>query len=79
VIFLVRYNRREGQLVSLDAFTDQERATAEKRRLELELTLNRAGIHDEIVLLEASTEDDVRRTHRRYFESARQIITTATG
>jgi len=37
--------------------------------MEMELELHRRGIKHEVVLLEAASEEAVRRTHRRYFES----------
>jgi hypothetical protein len=79
MIFLIRYNRRMGRIVSFEVFDDLRRIAAENRRLELELELNRDGVRDEIVLLQAASEEALRITHRRYFETAKQIATTATG
>jgi hypothetical protein len=73
MIFLIQYNRRFGRIVALSPFDDKDRTRAEDRRLELELELNRKGERDEVVLLEAANEDAMRRTHRRYFESANEI------
>jgi hypothetical protein len=73
MIFLIEYNRPEGRLVTFERFKDSERLRAEDLRLELELDINRKGVKHEVVLLEAANEDAVRRTHRRYFEDARQI------
>jgi hypothetical protein len=78
MIFLIEYDRPRGKLVTFDAFRDSGRHKAEKARLDLELDLNRRGINHEVVLLEAASEDALRRTHRRYFESAREIATSAT-
>ena len=78
MIFLIEYDRPRGKLVTFDAFRDSERHSAEKARLDLDLDLNRRGINHEVVLLEAASEDALRRTHRRYFESAREIATSAT-
>jgi hypothetical protein len=79
MIFLIEYNRPEGRIVTFKKFKGLERLKAEKSRLDLELDLNRRGINHEVVLLEAASEDALRRTHRRYFESAREIATSATG
>jgi hypothetical protein len=79
MIFLIRYNRRQGRIISFEAFDDRQRTSAENCRLQLELDLNRKRVEDEVVLLEALDEDALRRTHRRYFEDAKQIATTATG
>ena len=74
MIFLIEYNRPEGRLVTFERFQDSERLQAQDSRLALELDLNRRGIAYEVVLLEAASEDAVRRTHRRYFENASQIL-----
>jgi len=79
MIFLIEYNRPEGRLVTFERFKDSERLKAQKSRLDLELDLNRQGVDHEVVLLEAASEDAVRRTHRRYFEDASQIVKSASG
>ena len=76
MIFLIEYNRIEGRIVSLRTFDESERTIAQDARLELELDLNRKGIEREIVLLEASSEEALRNTHRRYFESLGEIMKT---
>ncbi len=79
MIFLIEYNRPEGRLVTFERFTDSERLKAQKSRLDLELDLNRRDINHEVVLLEAASENAVRRTHRRYFETLRQILESASA
>ena len=74
MIFLIEYDRREGRIATLQTFPDSDRTVADDARLELELRLNRAGIEHEVVLLEARDEIALRRTHRRYFEDAKQIV-----
>ena len=76
MIFLIEYNRHEGRIVTIESFSDSDRATAEELRLSLELKLNAEGIDNEIVLLEAASEEAVRRTHRRYFETLAELIAT---
>ena len=78
MIFLIEYDRPAGKVLRLDAFEDSERSRAEDFRLELELTLKRDGVDHEVVLLQAETEDAVRRTHRRYFETVDQIADRAS-
>jgi len=73
MLFLIEYDRSGGQLVSLQKFDEANRRVAEETRLELELRLNRTAEGHEVVLLEASTEDDLRQTHRRYFETLTQL------
>jgi len=79
MIFLIEYDRPSVSLITFKSFDDRDRATAENLRLEMELDLNRRGVQHEVVLLEAASEEAVRRTHRRYFESARQILGSSIG
>ena len=79
MIFLIEYNRRQGRIVTFKKFKDAERLQARNARLDLELELNRRGIDHEVVLLEAASEGAVRRTHRRYFETPRQILESASA
>ena len=79
MIFLIEYNRREGRIVTFKVFDDSDRAEAENSRLEIELDLNRRRVDHEVVLLETSSEQALRRTHRRYFEDPGQIVKSARG
>jgi hypothetical protein len=74
MLFLIEYDRKRGQIVSFQTFDDSERQKAEDLRLELELELNRLGIEREVVILEADTEEALRRTHRRYFENLSELV-----
>lgn len=60
-------------MVTFRTFDESQRDDAEEARLEIELELFRKGVDHEVVLLEAESEEAVRRTHRRYFESFREI------
>jgi len=75
MIFLIEYNRREGRIVTFEAFDDTARVEAEKIRLDIELSLNRRGVDHEVVLLQAASEDALRQTHRRYFENPQELLT----
>lgn len=77
MIFLIEYNRSEGQIVTSRDFDDSQRREAEYSRLEIELDLNRKGVDHEVVLLEAASKDALYRTHRRYFEDLTQILQSA--
>lgn len=79
MIFLIEYDRPTGLIVTYRKFDDREREQAANARLEIEVTLNRQRVDHEVVLLEAESEDAVRRTHRRYFEDASQIVRSSTG
>ncbi|HEY0099241.1 MAG TPA: hypothetical protein VGB76_09825 [Pyrinomonadaceae bacterium] len=74
MIFLIEYDRARGEIVTFQTFNDLERQNAENARLEMELQLNRLGTEREIVLLEAATEEALRRTHRRYFEDLAELV-----
>lgn len=74
MIFLIEYDRSQGQLITCRAFSDDRRGEADDLRLDIELEHNRNGIDREVVLLEAENEAAVRKTHRRYFEDLRQIL-----
>ena len=69
MLFLIEYDRKQGEIVTLQTFDDADKLKAESKRLELELRLNRSGIEHEVVILEAQNDEALRRTHRRYFES----------
>jgi len=73
MFFLLEYDRRKGKLVDIASFHNVDRTKAENQRLVLEMELHKLHVDREVVLLEASNEDALRRTHRRYFENARQI------
>jgi hypothetical protein len=77
LIFLIEYNRKQGKLVALHSFGDSDRESAEESRLQLELDLNLRGVDNEVVLLEATNEEAIRRTHRRYFEDLTELTTAA--
>lgn len=74
MIFLIQYNRKSGEIVWRKEYKDSDRVFAQEDRLKLELELNDQGIKDEVVLLEASSEDVLRRTHRRYFENLEELV-----
>jgi hypothetical protein len=75
MLFLINYDRASGNLITFRKFADTERESAENARLEMELDLNRQGVEREVVLLEAETEEALRRTHRRYFENLSELVT----
>ena len=73
MIFLVDYDRAVGRLATMRSFHDSQRKEAAEARLALEIDLNQRGVEHEVVLLEAATEDALRQTHRRYFESVQEL------
>ena len=76
MIFLIQYDRHEGRMISIESFNDSERTKAQDLLLTLELQLNQNGNDKEVVLLEAASEEAVRRTHRRYFETLADLTAT---
>jgi len=80
MIFLIEYNRPEGRIITLRRFSDSERAKAQDERLDIELALHRSeAAEHEVVLLEASDEAALHRTHQRYFSDLSQIVKSANG
>jgi len=74
MVFLIEYDRSQGRIVTFRTFDDSARREAEDSRLQLELELNRRGTEREVVLLEAASEEALRRTHRRYFEDLSELV-----
>lgn len=77
MIFLIEYSRHLGSIITIEVFSDQNREQAANARLEAELELGRKGLDHEVVLLEAASEEALRRTHRRYFEDPRSIASSS--
>ena len=65
MVYLIEYDRNRGRVVTLRAYEDIDRRSAEEARLRLELSLNGAGIDREVVLLEA-LDDLVLIIHDRH-------------
>jgi len=72
--FLIEYDRPQGELIKLIEFDETERDSAEQARLALEIELNQQGIDREVVILQATDQDALRVTHRRYFENLEQLV-----
>ena len=79
MLFLIQYDRARGRVTSMRTFDDSQRQVAEDTRLHLELLNNKQGIKQEVVLLEASTEEGLRQTHRRYFEDLAALTKTSVS
>ena len=73
MIFLIEYNRPELRLVSLKKYPNSERAQSSADRVALEIDLLRRRVDHEVVTLEASSEEVVRRTHQRYFSTPQDL------
>ena len=79
MIYLIQYDRSTGTLVQLQKFPSDKKERAEETRLSVELELLGAGVSQEVVLLEATSEEELRKTHRRYFERLDQLLTEASA
>jgi hypothetical protein len=73
VLFLIEYDRAKGKLISFTPFEDGRAADASQARLHREVELARSGNSLEVVVLEAASEEDLQRTHRRYFETVTEL------
>ncbi|MBX7259423.1 MAG: hypothetical protein K1Y02_23895, partial [Candidatus Hydrogenedentes bacterium] len=67
VYFLIDYDRSSGSK-EIRVFADDKLREADEARLELELRYHRLGIEREVVVLDAASEEALRKTHARYFE-----------
>ncbi len=65
MLVVVKYARREGLLLSIDRFTEDEGPTASERMSELEE--RNADDNIEIVMLCADSEQTMAITHGKYF------------
>jgi hypothetical protein len=79
MIFLIEYDRPQGELVNLQVFDDSHRDDAENARLRRELTLHRTGVRREVVLLQAASEAALKETHRRYFADTATLAEAMIG
>ena len=74
MLFLIEYDRRKGKIVTLQQYADSDRLVAESDRLNLELDLRNAGEEHEVVLLQAASQEALRRTHARYFDDISDLV-----
>ena len=74
MIYLIQYHREPGRLLSFEAFPASDRQGAEEARLRMETRNLMLKKSYEVVLIEAKNEGELRKTHRRYFETLEQLI-----
>ncbi len=72
MIFLIDYDVPR-QHCEVRSFADSQRAFAVEERMRLELEYGERKVKREVVLLEAANAVELKRTHRRYFESSREL------
>lgn len=73
MILLLRFDRAACRIVESRRYKDAQRDTAVKERLAWEIETVRSGLDHEVVLLEATSEAQIRQTHRRYFETFEEL------
>ncbi len=66
-LFLLTYDRKRRSVLDLQTFGAGEFERANRALLQAELA---AGADTEVVLLEADSKDQLRKTHRRYFDDS---------
>jgi hypothetical protein len=68
MIFLIEFDRASGRTVGMTTFPDPDLPAAREKLLQRELEMLRAGAIDrEVVILAATDEAALRKTHGRYF------------
>ena len=72
MIFLVTYDRQQGELRRLVEYDDADidQANAERLKSEIE-SVNDAEV--EIVILRSDSKEELKRTHARYFKSLNEL------
>jgi hypothetical protein len=70
--FVLVYDQLSGNLELLEPFPEAAPEAALERRFELERQ-NRERPELEVVLLSADSEEALRQTHSRYFETVEQL------
>ncbi|MEH8015772.1 hypothetical protein MN202_00880 [Rheinheimera muenzenbergensis] len=79
MLFLIEYNRQQGEIVSMTSYADEQHEQVSDARLQLELRLRRERAQREVVVLVAENEEALRKTHARFFKSAQALLPTASG
>ena len=74
MLFLIEYDRQAGKIVKLREYSDSDRLIAESDRLDLEVDLYNVEKEHEVVLLQAASQEALRRTHARYFEDISDLV-----
>jgi hypothetical protein len=69
MICLIHYNRLISQTVLFKEYADSDYEVAQRDRFKLELKYNLGDPAQEIILLEASSIEQLQQTHAKYFEN----------
>jgi hypothetical protein len=76
-IFLLVYEPATGRHLRFKRYREDQRALAQAERLRIEKENAQAGLAREVVILEAVSEEALRKTHGRYFKSASELTQAA--
>jgi hypothetical protein len=76
-LFMLTYDRSSATLMTLEVITAGRESEAFQRRLAAEVGAFRDGMDVEVVILEADSEESLRRTHARYFEDLGDLLDAA--
>lgn len=66
MLFLIHYDRKNLKVLDFREYPDEARSQAFQERLEMEIQLNPKSGDQEIVLLEAESKEQLRKTHPKY-------------
>jgi hypothetical protein len=72
--FLIEFDRVSGASRIRDFSGEDSGRRAMEARFQAEDA--RASVNVEVVVLQAESEDDLRRTHSRYFEPLNELVTS---
>jgi hypothetical protein len=70
--FLLVYRRSAGEILALEDLGSIDPNAAMRRRFDLEMR-ERANSDVEVVLLSASSQEELVRTHARYFKTSEEL------
>jgi hypothetical protein len=76
-LFLLIYDRRSMQVIELREFDESGRIEADTVRFAAQRDALAAGLDQDIVLFQADSEQELRRTHGSYFLTVHELIERA--
>ena len=76
MLFLIHYDRKNLKVLDFREYSEAKRAQALQERLALEIQHNPKSGDQEIVLLEAQSKEQLRKTHPKYvpYTSAEKLF-----
>lgn len=79
MLMLIDYDRKRGRIAEVQRLDKSQRAYAHEYRVRKSVEYMQAGTmgDHEVVILEAPTEDHIRRSHARYFQTLEELVASA--